>query len=365
MATIEFGFGKDYDWSSTYWSTRTNGQIVDTSDGGTAGRLILAYTAADLTHLWDDTTGWVTANGGSGYTLEINPAGNLHANAPAGVGLSRCAYSRTDYPNNLGDFGVLARIKTTSLCDNTSTSTAYSGVGGRLGGTGPTVLYFHLRKNAGGNFVLFAGQSTSQTAYDTGVTFEGTRYHDWVFLFNTTDSNYDITYDGKVVIQDIPIAGTLNGPRLYFGAAKAISDSGDGCEAYYTNTSAWNSTRALYATSDLVYETDSSNAVFNAGTGNLWKTFSFDKTVLNSTAAKFSVRCAASVVGLSSATYEEIVASGDTIVTQGQYIQVKVEGQDASSGLFTPIVNSLGITSGSSGGMATYRQQLNPGIMVW
>jgi len=333
MATITFGLGQSYDWSSTYWSTLTNVQGTRmSSPTADDGWKILTGGTANKTTDWDNLTGFTTA----GTTHEIDPTGQLHS-----VETDDNAYTHAndnDWSSVSDTNSILSLCKFDTLAETTSTGAAY---GFRLQVQDGAEWVSVIPRSDGTNIDFYGWTSGGLAKQIDSSEVPDALWH--VFGWRKdADGKVYVIYDGQELGSEwvAPALGDNPG-RLYIEAYKIAGDTSPEC--HYDWTKAYNSDTP-WNTSDGILESDTTSAVFDAGAGRQWAQVDWTHDTSNSTTITYQVRTAATSGGLSSASYEIISNSGDAIVTKGRFIQVKITMADASSGKYTPIAKTLSIT---------------------
>jgi hypothetical protein len=353
MATKTFGYGKTYDWSSTYWTTLTNVQNTKiTTTTAADGWKVLSFASPTVSTDWDNLTGWTVTDANS----EILPAGQLRQHVDSGDTSTNCL--RASWLPTGGTITVSQLVK----FDNT---TWYSGTNN--GGDQIRIAdasrdqYSILRNNSG---------KWAYTRYDAGyadetisdVDSDTDRFHIYTYYNNNSADAGIISLDGQEIVTGANDNGVVATNEFYNllnkGSATLV-------EHHIDWTKAWNNITP-WQTSDGVMESDATNAVFDAGSANLWSTLSWTHDVSNATTLVYQVRCSSSTAGLATATYETIANSGDGIISQNRYIQVKITMSDDSSGRYTPILKDLTLTSAplqslEIGGFTAIKPQNNYG----
>jgi hypothetical protein len=115
-----------------------------------------------------------------------------------------------------------------------------------------------------------------------------------------------------------------------------------------TNTSStvftkfWN-TKNRFTTSGCTWESDANNSIFDAGASKQWKVGSYDSIELNGATVLLEYRCAASVAGLSSASYATLTSSVD-LGSKYRYIQLRATLSTSNSGRCAPLLISISLT---------------------
>jgi hypothetical protein len=340
MATkVGFGYGKSNDWSSDNWSTLTNVQDTEiTTITGKDGWKVLAFAAPTASKSFaSDFTGWTETSGGSADS-SISASSLLQTTVGTGRSYTfiyKDGFGSSD--NSLSVF-TLSKISTYSTYTGTNSSqhglvinffdgTRFHGVNYRSDGTNEDL---YCAGNTGG---------TASTKHDGSQPISTTRWRIRGFYNNNGDNSTVHVINGKEEFTNGETVATTNVPGyLRFHADNYQSN------AAIAHNIAWTSyfnSITPWETSDGVMVSKSDNALFDAVAGNTWQKLYFEHDVSNSTAIKYEVRCAASSGGLADASYETIAASGDSIVTQARYIQIKITFEDASSGQYTPILKTL------------------------
>jgi len=177
--------------------------------------------------------------------------------------------------------------------------------------------------------------------HDTTLSLDTTRYHIWGY--SCASANALVAhYDGAVIFTGGETAANSNSWDVYVYHKKGASG-----DVNHSTDTVWHkgfSTVAFYQTADGILESDATAAEFYVANGR-WSQVDWTADTSDSTTITVQARCADTSAGLAGAVYETIATSGDPIVTQGDYIQVKITLADASSGQYTPILKTLTLTN--------------------
>jgi len=327
MASIAFGKSKTYPWSSTYWATKTNIRtdgVFSTALGADDGWGILADQTPMVSEDWGDLTGWTNSNS------SINPAGQLSQ------GTSAAYVYDVDF----------ARLEGASY-DTTACS---------------WIVVFDTWGTSNGSHVFtFQGQTRRGVC---SLSKNGTtlRYRSGAAAWTDTSWVCDslwhvVTIQNNGSATTLLIDGVVIATNLYnfayagdLGLLEIDLNSGQHHIAQLDHIS----TNAQYQTTDGTLESDPNHAVFDAGSGRQWSSVAFTRDVSNGTVATIDVRCAATAGGLSAASYETIAASGNSIVSKGRIIQIRATLQDASAGIYTPVLKDITVTDENSKCVTSY-----------
>jgi hypothetical protein len=338
VASITFGLSQTYDWSSTYWSTLTNVQDTNITDYNTFdGWKLLAFATPFYSFTFTSMTGWTETSGENTDSLIVDESY-----------LKQYTSNGTTNHTLVGKTSILsaaAKASTFYLAKipiyATSTATAGS-KGARFEQANDTYWSSIELRSDGTNIDVYSYNNSWALGkrLDSSLPAETSRYH-LIGVGNEGSSNttLEFWYDGELLASNIPCVSykSLKECTLYV--------CGDTPNPESHVRSVWNwASSARFATADGVMESKSDAAIFDAGAGDQWATLSWTHDTSNSTAITYQVRCAASVAALADASYETIAASGNSIVTKGRYIQIKLTLADASSGQYTPILKTLTAT---------------------
>lgn len=341
-ATVTIGSGKSYPWDPAYFTTITNLQNTNiTTSTSTDGYLMLAYgSSKKATEIWDHTTGWTT----SGTTISTD--GDILTLTEAHTGYTYI-YD-LDFIGAGNDWTWVTKIKVTSYSTTTEAGTASRAGYETIIADGSNNAQVQVRSD-GVNIDLYAKDNTAGGAWvkqDTTAAADITRYHSYEIRRVGGSTSFEVYWDGVLLLSACKQWNTENAGICQLLQGRVATDPANVTTLVDFNT--------LYA-SDEPYvqaigtiESHDDSAVFDAGAGNVWTNLAWTNTAANSTAIVYQVKCATTTAGLSSAVYETIAASGNTIVTQKRYIQVKVELVGAGSGRWTPILQDITLTSAAA-----------------
>lgn len=354
-----FGYGKTYDWSSTYWSTLTNVQDTNITGPTTSdGWKVLGWDNIDVTKEWTNLTGWTTQYG-TGGEVSISGGNTLHLYAANSSGTRYAlAYNTTWNPSD-STYGIGTLVKVTSYSTQTITNTdsgffLYNIDGARL--------HIHDIRSDGTNIDIYSnnGSTVTKTA-DTSLTPDTSRYHLWMQTSGSSNNDDAFYWDGIFIASGKNDGGAHAANQVNYQCQNTATN---GTEVYGKNLVHVSATNPYY-TDDGVMESDATDAVFDAGSGNVWKKLYWTDDTSNSTAITYEVRCASTSGGLAGASYETISASGDSIVTQDRYIQIKVTFADASSGQYTPILKDLTAEYDTGGAATAIKDLIGGGFILF
>ena len=349
-SSLNFGLNRTYDWSSSYWSTRTNVQdtycTITNNVRNQDGWTLLSLATPTNIISWDSLTGW-TNTVDAGCTVEVSPSGQLHevsgGNAAAGQADS---YRNLTYPS--GNHTVFNLSKFDALSASTVTTLDLGAIMVDYGISTSKTMNETIRTN-GSNFVLYHQAATGAVwkLYTTDVPVDTSRFHLWGTQGDTGSNTGKLYFDGKVQAAALTYYnGTIVG-YLEFTTKKRKSI--DNPEWHNETTWHWNNLLP-FTTSPGTLESDPNSAIFHAATGRRWSGIIFSTDTTSSTAVVVDVKCASSPSGLASAPYQTNVASGSNITTKDVYGEVRITLKGASSGAYTPILKTLSISDEASAG---------------
>lgn len=337
--SITFGYGGTYDWTPFHWSTLTNVQYTNTTDFTTGdGWVVLAFAAPTTQTAWDNLTGWTEeGGGGTGADSLIDPAGQLYQ-------WSTSVDTRTNiYDVDWANGGVASNtycffhfLKFSGLSQSTVTNT-YAGWR-QSHDTGSRSFHADIRSD-GTYFDIYSGYGVTYTKYDTTFPISTSRCHIFGFYNNNADNASVAVISGVEVATGMATAATFGLPG--YTELFEIKRTGDGDVGHHTAwTKYWN-VATPWETTDGVMESDTSDAIYDAGAYN-WKKIVWTADTSNGTALTVEARTAATAAGLATAVYFAVTSGTDFAAgDQKEFIQVRITLSDAGSGRYTPILKTM------------------------
>jgi hypothetical protein len=345
MATITFGLAQTYDWSSSYWSTVTNVVAAGVNSSSAAaedGWVILSEVTATLSEAWDDLTGWTEDSKDACDSL-IDPAGQLHQYAASGTGSDDTTITDDDWASGSASSTWTLTLAMQMGTQSISTATNLNRGGYFVFDDGTRFYEWNVRSD-GTNFDLYT-HDADNTWYKHDTTHAvDTNWHRVTYRNNNTVDALELLIDGVVYMTTGHTRGNVaSSGRLWLGQ---FWDAGDAAtvEHHVAQVDYYN-TYTAFQTTDGVLESDVTDAIYDAGLGSRWSQVDWTHDTSNSTALTYQVRCADSSADLTNMSYETISSSGDSIVSKGRFIQVKITFADASSGQYTPVLKTLTLTN--------------------
>lgn len=337
-ATKTFGYGKTYDWSSTYWSTLTNVQDTNiTTATASDGWKVLSYATATATKTWSDMDGWTEGNTGTGADSSIDN-GQLKQDSGTGANSLTQMY-KLDFGASDNTWGSANLVK----FDVLSTSTADAQAGSMFRMYDGTRRHFFAVRSDGTYFDLYSHDGTHHNKIDTTVPADTTRYHLLGRYNNNAANGTVISMDGvELTTSARTIADATAAGRFDLFAQHPTGDPNNvGHHVVWTK---FFDGIARWQTSDGVMESSPSAAPYDAGVGSRWSQIDWTAVTANSTALTVEYRVAGSAAALASASYAT-ATSGAALASKDRFIQIKVTMSDASSGQYTPVLKDMTLTN--------------------
>lgn len=350
FADIDFGSGGTYDWSSTYWGkVNINAQGVGGTTNPTDEDELakLARVTPSSTESFTNLDGWTLNNTGAG-TCTIDPAGQLLCDTN-GVGANDASMVDADFGMSDATWSIQLRAKFDVLHTATETNQDYGHGIIYNDGTNANSIFW---RSDGTNIDVYTNLAGTKTKFDSSIPVGAV----WRSVsFGNSGSGVYCDIDGTMIMTNgtfdvsAASAGSLTYDTNGFHAPQAdIWWHNDQLDLYAIDTS--------YVTTAGSLEGNVDSAVYDAGSGMAWTTVDWDATTANSTTVTVEVRTADTKGGLATAAYFSATdnvawASAD----QKQFIQPRIYLEDASSGLYTPVLNTFIIkdaatSTGASGG---------------
>lgn len=338
MATYGIGKGQANGWDefSTQTNVNTQGIGGTTNPTDETGYATLNHQAANVTENWADLIGWSENNDGAGdctsdgtnlriYSPDTTDSAFIYDVDWNAVGDPWSVYFRFKFPVTPWTSTVLNAAYGPLIYYDDGTDGCAINI--RSDGT-----YFDIYVDAGGN---------NWTKYDTLIPVD-TNWHTGKIALSGTGNDLHIWFDDILVTKvgaTSPIYGTDG--RLTMGTPATVGAPYDWLhyETYgYGSNASYNTSQGILG-----------GAIKDFGAGKQASTLTWDDITDDSTSVVYKVRCAATEGGLAGESFETIASSGDSIVSKGRWVEIRVELDDASAGLFAPLIKNLYVTDEAAG----------------
>lgn len=341
--TVTFGYGKTFDWSSTYWSTLTNVQDTNiTTPTASDGWKKLAFVAATTSKAWTDMDGWTESNGGNGdSSISSN---TLVQDGGSGAATTGSQVYDLDWANGgTGDatFRMASMVKFAAFSTNTNTNVISGSSVRHYDGARAHIQYV---RSDGTNLDIYShSDATNSVKVDTSVALDTTRYHVMGFYCNNANDADVMVMDGVEIATGLENFSSTATPGRVDVITFRLSGDVNNIGATYAWTHYFN-TIAPFATADGVMESSPTASQYDAGVGNRWSQIDWTAVTANSTALTVEYRVAGSAAALAAASYAT-ATSGAALASKDRFIQIKITMADASSGQYTPVLKDMTLTN--------------------